>query len=303
MRIGISELGTSVGGRTGRWIADAATIIEEVGFDSMWFPMRVVSADAPPSTHPYGGDREVATLRRAGLYDPVVSATAAAMTTTRLRLGTFVDLVALRHPLITAGQIATLDQISGGRVLYGVGAGWYQPEFDLLNVPFDDRGERVSEYLRAIKQAWAEPVARHSSSHVEFRDAIGLIKPLQTPHPPILVGGNSAATIARIAEVGDGWVGYGLTPAEISTFVNRLTKHLDQAGRSLAEVTLKVGFLVPGASSDRSADELDVDAWRAAATFISACADLGLDEVILTARIPVDGYEENMARLADAVRT
>jgi probable F420-dependent oxidoreductase len=301
VRLGISEAATRTGHRDGTWIIQAGAVIEALGFDSFWMPERVMSIAMGDDPHPYGADREVNALRRDGFFDPIASLGAVAAVTSRVRIGTYVDLGALRHPLVTAQQIATLDQLSGGRMQYGVGAGWYEDEYLALGVGFRDRGARLTEYLKAIKAVWTSAAADFHGEYLDFSAVVAGPKPVQRPHPPILVGGNSVATIKRIVAVGDGWLGHGMKPPAVQEFSRRLADALAAAGRSPAEVSLTVGYRLPGVGVDMTHDEIDRDAWYGARDFIEACRLQDIDEVVLTTRLPPDGYSDNMHELAGVI--
>ncbi|HVX21929.1 MAG TPA: LLM class F420-dependent oxidoreductase [Acidimicrobiales bacterium] len=301
MRLGIAEVGIEINGRDGSWFVEAARTIEQVGFDSVWVPQRIVSRSLGDDPHPYGADRDVANMRRHGAYDSIASLAAAAAVTSRVRLGTYVDLTALRHPFITAQQVATVDQLSNGRVNFGMGSGWYEDEFVLIGSDFADRGPRVTEYLQAIKALWTTETTTFHGRFLDFEQAVVGPKPVQRPHPPILVGGNSPATLSRIVAAGDGWLGYGIGPDEIARIREQLRERMEAVGRDPDEATVTIGWRMPGGGVDMTPDEINRDAWKQAAEFAAGCAEIGVDEVIFTVRIPPDGYADNLAGFADTV--
>lgn len=150
---------------------------------------------------------------------PFVLLAAIAARTTTLRLGTGIYLAALHEPAATCEQVSTLDQLSGGRAVLGVGAGYRPYEFDGHHVGFDDRGPRLDEALRVIRTAWTTGSYRHDGPHYPMPDVPLYPAPLQRPHPPILVGGTSPAAIRRAAQLGDGWF---TLPMETLPVVQRL---------------------------------------------------------------------------------
>ncbi len=143
MKLGISELFPGVGRRSGSWSTEAARLIEEIGYRSVWLPEHVVFFPEYRSQYPYesGGAQEV--HRTLGVHDPLVLASAIAAATTTLRIGTYVFVVPQRNPIVTARQVASVDQLSGGRFEFGVGVGWSEEEYGALDVPFERRGERL----------------------------------------------------------------------------------------------------------------------------------------------------------------
>ncbi|MBS4754538.1 LLM class F420-dependent oxidoreductase [Nocardioides sp. zg-ZUI104] len=291
MKIGLSEQFNG-GNRGVDFAIGAAQLAEGLGFEEIWFPEHVVYFPDYESDYPYGsqGQAEVHSLR--GKMEPFVAIAAMASATTTIRFGTYVCVVAERHPIHLAREVATVDEVSRGRFDFGVGVGWLQGEYEAVGVPFAARGRRTDECLAAMKELW---IAEESSFHGEFYNFGPLYanpKPRQSPHPPILVGGNSPATIKRIVEYGDGWLGYTLEPDEVARFIEDLDGALSKAGRSLDDVQLMVG---------RRAKEVSDEAWEADARYIEQVEKLGIEQVVLSPRIPLEGYEEKTRALARIV--
>ncbi len=141
----------------------------------------------------------------APLYDPFTTLAWLAGVTQKVELGTTVAIIPYRSPLLVARMAATLDRLSGGRFILGVGIGWAEQEFEALGLPFHRRGAMTDDYLEAIKTLWAEDVASHDGPFVSFRGVHTAPAPAQTPHPPIWVGGHSEAALRRTARLGDAW--------------------------------------------------------------------------------------------------
>jgi probable F420-dependent oxidoreductase len=139
------------------------------------------------------------------LYDPFTTLGWLAATTRRVELGTTVIIVPYRSPILTARMAATVDRLSEGRFIFGVGVGWAPQEFAALGVPFTRRGAVSNDYLQAIKTLWTQDVASHSGAFVSFKDVHTAPRPLRSPHPPIWVGGSSDAALRRAVRYGDGW--------------------------------------------------------------------------------------------------
>ena len=148
---------------------------------------------------------DVQALYPAPFYDPFVSLAWLAAVTQRLEIGTTVTILPYRHPLQTARLAANLDQLSGGRFIFGAGVGWARQEFASLGVPFEQRGAISNEYLEVIRNCWTQDVVSHNGRFVSFRDVHTAPRPLRTPHPPIWVGGSSDAALRRAARYGDAW--------------------------------------------------------------------------------------------------
>ncbi|WP_185996692.1 LLM class F420-dependent oxidoreductase [Nocardioides campestrisoli] len=292
MKIGISEWFSGQGPRGGTWSMDAARLIEELGYSSVWMPEHVVFFPEYRSEYPYesGGAAEV--HRTLGVHDPLILGAAIAAATQRVRIGTYVFVVPQRNPIVTARQVASLDQLSGGRFEFGVGVGWSEEEYDALDVPFERRGARMNEYLAAMRELWADQeVSEFSGEFVQFEPLYCFPKPAQA-RLPIIVGGNSDSALRRIAKYGDGWAGYSRTYDDIAQFLEKLEVELERHGRSRDELSLKVGR--------RSKGKTEKD-WEDDAEYIRRCAELGLDEVVVSPRIGDENYEADMRRYAEIV--
>lgn len=290
MKLGISELFPGVGRRSGSWSTEAAQLIEEIGYRSVWLPEHVVFFPEYRSQYPYesGGAQEV--HRTLGVHDPLVLASAIAAATTTLRIGTYVFVVPQRNPIVTARQVASVDQLSGGRFEFGVGVGWSEEEYDALDVPFERRGERMNDYLAAMRVLWSEEeLSEHRGEFVDFEPLYCFPKPAQA-RLPIIVGGNSRASLERIVAYGDGWAGYSRTHEDIKVFIDKLEPMMAAAGRSMSELSLKVGRRSKGAT------ERD---WEDDRAYIEEALRLGIDEVVVSPRIGDDHYERDMRRYAE----
>jgi len=182
--------------------ATVARLAERAGFDSLWTGEHVVLPDpqAPPSPLP----------PHTPLLDPAVALAFVAAHTQTIRLATGIIILPQRNPLVLAKELASVDVVSGGRLLFGIGAGYLEPEFAALGIPFADRGPRTDEYLDAILALWDEPSPRHKGRFVAFSGIDAKPRPLQRPHPPIHVGGQSFAAYRRALRRGNGWYGFAL---------------------------------------------------------------------------------------------
>lgn len=295
MRIGISEIFNGDRGRDRAFTRDAAQLLEGLGFDGIWLPEHIVFFNEYTSQYPYGtaGQTEVERLR--GVMDQFILASAIAMVTERVRIGTYVCILPERNPVVTAREIASIDVLSGGRFDFCVGIGWSEQEYEAVGVPWARRGRRCDDYLRAMKALWEETPneeTSYSGEFVSFEPLLAYPKPVQKPHPPIIVSGNSEATIRRIVELGDGWAGYNLTVPEIEDFLTRLDKALTAAGRKLSDVTTRIG---------RRASARTAEAFAEDRKYLDACAALGLTEVVVSPRFETDKYEQQAKLFAEVV--
>lgn len=292
MKIGISEWFSGQGERSGRWAIDSAQMIEELGFNSVWMPEHVVFFPEYSSDYPYesGGAAEV--HRTLGVHDPLVLGAAIAAATRTVRIGTYVFVVPQRNPIVTARQVATLDQLSGGRFEFGVGVGWSSEEYEVLEVPFERRGARINEYLLAMRELWADKeLSEFSGEFVNFPPLYCFPKPAQE-RLPVIVGGNSPSAMRRIARYGDGWAGYSRSHEDIEQFIEGLEVEMQKVGRDRSELSLKVGR--------RSKGSTEKD-WEDDAAYIRRAFELGIDEVVVSPRIGDANYEADMRRYAEIV--
>ncbi|HYT38763.1 MAG TPA: LLM class F420-dependent oxidoreductase [Acidimicrobiia bacterium] len=183
--------------------AELARAVEERGFESLFVPEHThipVSRRSPWPGGPDLPDEYRETL------DPFLVLTAAALVTERLLLGTGICLVVERDPITTAKEVATLDLLSGGRFLFGVGGGWNREEMENHGTDPSGRFAVLRERVLAMKEIWAHDEAEFHGEHVDFDPIWQWPKPLQRPHPPVLVAGNGAGTLDRVLEYGDGWI-------------------------------------------------------------------------------------------------
>lgn len=209
--------------------------VEDRGFESVWVAEHVVLFDEYASKYPYSPDGKFPGGGDVGLLDPLTSLTYLAAVTDRIRLGTGICLVPQRNPVYTAKQVADLDVLSAGRVDFGVGIGWLREEFDALNVPFAKRGQRTDEYLQIMKSLWTEETSSFEGELYDLPPCRMYPKPVQTPHPPLHIGGESDAAMRRAATHGQGWFTFNRLPADLPEPLARLDAALDARGRRRGE--------------------------------------------------------------------
>lgn len=215
MRVGVMSMVTDEGIRP----ADLAAAVEERGFDSLFVPEH--------SHVPVSRDVPFREYRR--LLDPFLTLTAAAAVTSRLLLGTAVVLVSQRDPIQTAKESATLDLLSGGRLIFGFGVGWLRESIGNHRTDPRVRGRVVDERMTAIRRLWVDEEASFHGEHVDFGPVQTWPKPVQRPHPPVYVGGSSPATFRRIGAMGDGWVANPLPGPAMADRIAALTDHVGRA--------------------------------------------------------------------------
>ena len=217
--------------------AELGRALEERGYESVFFCEHTHIPTSRRSPYPGGGE-----LPRcySHTHDPFVALAFAAAATHQLRIGTAVCLVPQHDPIVLAKTIASLDQMSGGRFVFGIGAGWNAEEMEDHGTRFDTRFKVMGERVRAMKALWNQEEARFEGEFVRFEPAWSYPKPAQLPHPPILLGGETDHTLKRILAYGDGWLprAYGgFNPAE---GVKRLHRMAQDAGRDPASLQVTV---------------------------------------------------------------
>lgn len=234
MKVGLATLPTDTGIRPDA-LARAA---EERGFESLWFGDHSHIPASRETPWPGGAELPEAYYR---LLAPVVALTAAAAVTTTLRLGTGVLLVAQRDPIHTAKELATLDVLSGGRLLFGVGSGWNAEEMRNHGTDPAGRGRLLEERVRAIKAIWAEERASFHGELVDFDKLYSWPKPTQQPGPPVHVGGAFPVGLRRALRIGDGWIPMSNRgDVDFASHLARLPQLAEEVGRTVEgfEVTI-----------------------------------------------------------------
>lgn len=255
---------------------ELAKALEERGFESVWAPEHSHIPLTRKSPFPGGGDLP---KRYYDAMDPFVSLTAAAALTTKLKVGTGVCLVNQRDPIQTAKLVASIDQLSGGRFLFGVGNGWNQDEMENHGTAFETRHKLVRERIEAMKVIWTKSKAEYHSEFVNFDPMMAWPKPVQKPHPPILVGGAFPYGARRALRYGDGWMplrsrkGY----AEVRDLFPKFREMAKEANRDLASVPISIWSAKE--DEDQLKRDRDEGVVRVVISVESAKADVVLPEL------------------------
>jgi probable F420-dependent oxidoreductase len=228
-------------------IARVATTADRLGYDVLWTAEHLIFPREIATPYPYGDRFPFATTP---FLEVVSTLSYVAGLTRRIRLSSSVMVLPYRHPVVFAKELATLDVLSGGRVLVGVAAGWLTEEFDMLGVPFRERGARMDEYLDVLRILWTEERVTFRGRFVQLEEAAFFPKPLQKPHPPIWIGGGRIA-FDRIVRAGNGWIAAPRpTVGELARDIRDLKTLAERRQRDPAEIGVASG----GAA--RSVDEL-----------------------------------------------
>jgi probable F420-dependent oxidoreductase len=229
------KFGTRIMGVALRELAAVAVHFEECGFESVWIQEHLVFPAELPATYPYSNDGLAPVDAETPLYDPWAVLAHIAAVTTRIRLGTNVYILPLRHPLQTARSVVTLDRLSGGRVVLGVGVGWLEEEFDLMGMAFATRGARADATITALRRLWSDDVVEVSNEHFQFGPVRFRPRPLHPGGIPIEVGGASPAALARAGRLGDGWIEIGC--ADLDEFRTKLAVVMSARKAAAREAT------------------------------------------------------------------
>ncbi len=220
--------------------AELARAVEERGFESLWFPEHTHFPASRRTPWPGG---PVLPKEYLHTYDPFIALTAAAVATRELKVGTGVCLVVERDPITTAKEVASIDQISGGRFLFGIGGGWNEEEMENHGTQPKRRFAILRERVLAMKALWTEEEAAYHGRYVNFDPVWQHPKPLQQPHPPILMGGDGATTFDRVIEFCDGWYPIsrgGKPPPGMAEKVPELRRRAEAASRDPDALSVSV---------------------------------------------------------------
>lgn len=264
------------------YLSELARAAEERGFAQLWAGEHVVMFDEYEPHYPYSNDGRVGLRPESGMLEPFTTLGFLAHATRTIRLGTAVCLVPQRNPVYTAKEVATVDFLSNGRIDLGIGIGWHREEFEAVAAPFDERAARCREYIEVMRRLWEDDVSAHSGPYYELRPCRMFPKPVQS-RVPVYFGGESEPALRRVADLGEGWHGFNLTPDRAAERVQRLGALLSERGRSLDDVDIVVcPYMQPVGPSD-----------------IGPYRDAGVDQLVLATVLPKrDEIESTLDRVA-----
>jgi probable F420-dependent oxidoreductase len=230
---------------------------EELGYDSLWVTDHVVVPE--PYREMFGST----------VYDPLSVLAFLAAHTHRAKLGTAVLVIPYRNPVVVAKQLATIDNLSAGRLVFGTGAGWAQEEFDALGVAYAERGPMTDEYLRVILEVWTNPSPHFDGRYVHLHDVHAEPRPLQKPHPPILIGGYGRCAIRRAVAIGQGWLPDGMSLPDLQHAIEYLRQAAETAGRdpNSLEVVLRTGLMLQDGLASGSGEGSPPTPWEQSSEF------------------------------------
>ena len=251
-------------------------LAEDLGYDSLWMGEHVVAPSPRVAPSPQEPDYPI--------LDPLVAFGFMAAVTERVRLATGIIILPQRNPVVLAKQLASLDVVSRGRVVFGMGVGYVEPEMRAVGVPMEGRGARSDEYVAAMRALWQDEKPAFAGEHVSFRGVDAYPRPVQD-RIPVIVGGHSEAAHRRAVRIGDGWYGFALDRATTAVQVASLRQAAEAAGRDFESLELTVS----------PAERLDADVVR-------DFSDMGVDRLVLISRqdLTLDELESRVRRNAPA---
>ena len=220
-------------------IALLAKRAEDMGFESLWVPEHPIIPVTASSPWPGSPDGVIPKVY-ADIVDPFVALGRASAVTSTLKLGTGICLVPERNPLLLAKEVATLDMYSGGRFLFGIGAGWLKEETEIMGGDFPRRWTQTRESVLAMKSLWTDVESEYHGAYYDFPPVYSFPRSAQRPHPPVYLGGMARRVFERVAEWGDGWMPNRVTPADVRAGRDRLNALAADAGRDPASINISV---------------------------------------------------------------
>lgn len=271
---------------SGDWVARLVELLESCEVESVWGVEHVIVAEDYEPLYPYSADGRMPGSPTGSIVmpDPLEWLSFAAARSSRLRLGTSVIVASQHSAAILAKRVATLDALSGGRLLLGVGIGWQKEEYAAIGVPYRDRGRRLDECIEAMRVLWEEGPSTYQGRHVRFERVHCDAKPAQAGGVPILIGGSTDHAARRAGRLGNGWYPYVISPEDTAERIKTLRKTAQEHGRNPDAIELTIW---PGSYDFSRTFDLD---------FVKQYADQGVSRLIISA------MEGQVAQLDDVRR-
>lgn len=303
MRYGFALPKTTDGGALVRF----ARAVEDFGFESVWTGDHIVLPTAETDQYPYTPDGRFVARPDDPQLDAFIALSYVASATERVAIGTTVAIVPYRNPVVQAKMFATLDVLTGGRAVCGVGVGWLEKEFDALGASYKDRGAVTDEYLQIFRTLWRDREPEFHGAHYDFGGIYFAPKPVRDGHIPIWVGGHTRRAIRRAVKYGDAWHPTRQTPEFVARNLPYLREFAASAGRDPAEITVSLKrtlhFTDMGleeGASNRSNGALIASTGEVIED-VQACREIGIDQLTFDFRTPsADDCIRTMERFANA---
>lgn len=240
MKVGLIPV--NIGVKSVDKMVGLAVHAEQVGFESVWTFEHVVVPVDYASKYPYSADGKMAVTPETNFVDPLIALSVIAASTKRVRLGTGVNILPQTNPLYLAKQAASLDFVSNGRLMLGLGVGWLREEFEALGVPFERRGARADDYLVAMRKVWSGEVVEHESEFVHWQGFKSYPLPIQNPLP-IVIGGSKGRALDRVARFGDGWYAPTASIDQLEGLLPKLDAACAKVGRDRKTIEITVMWI------------------------------------------------------------
>lgn len=236
MKIGLIPINVAV--NSAQAMIATAKKAEAVGFESVWTFEHVIVPVEYQSRYPYSNDGKMGIEPDANFVDPLISITALAQHTTRLKFGTGVNILPQTNPLLLAKQAASIDMLCNGRFMLGLGIGWLQEEYVAMGTPFEKRGARFDDYVQAMRKVWSGETVSHQSEFLNWEGFKSYPIPASKNRFPIHIGGAKGKAFERIAKYGDGWYAPTNNIAALGELMSGMTKACQQLGRNPDEIEI-----------------------------------------------------------------
>ncbi len=280
MKIGLVPVNVGVGSVES--MIELAVTAEKLGFESVWTFEHVLVPLDYQSKYPYSMDGKMGATPETNFVDPLIALAAISAATTKIRLGTGVNILPQTNPLYLAKQAASLDFVSGGRFMLGVGIGWLAEEFAALGVPFERRGPRFNDYVTAMRKVWSGEVVEHDGEFVKWSGFKSHPTPIQDPFP-LVIGGHKGRAYQRVARHGDGWFAPSASVDQVGAMIKDLDKVCKTEGRDRSTIEISTMW-VPALEKPE---------------IISQYEDIGVGRLIVPMQFLGEGNPiENLTKLA-----
>lgn len=278
MKLGLIPV--NVGFKSAEQVVGTAVAAEEAGFESVWTFEHAIVPVEYESKYPYAPSGKMGAAPETNFIDPLIALTAVAASTKMIRLGTGVNILPQTNPLTLAKQAASLDLISNGRFMLGVGIGWLREEFEAMGTPFERRGARFDDYIQAMRKVWSGEVAEHESEFLSWHGFKSYPIPMQDPFP-VIIGGSKGKIYERIAKYGNGWYVPG-GPDQLPTMLAEMRAACEAIGRDPGEI--EISAMWPGQGGKEA---------------IKSFKDLGVHRLVIPLGAMGAGGAEKMKQLAE----
>ena len=235
MKVGVIPV--NIGVQSADQVVQTAQFVESLGYESVWTFEHVVVPVNYESKYPYNKSGNMGAAPETNFVDPLIALAAVAASTKTLRLATGVNILSQVNPIYMAKQAASLDFMSNGRFMLGVGIGWLREEFEALGVPFEHRGARFDDYVAGMRKIWSGEVVEHESDFISWKGFKSYPLPVQNPFP-VVMGGVKGKIFKRTAQLGNGWFAPTGDPAELKGHMESLKIECDAIGRDLSEIEI-----------------------------------------------------------------